>query len=200
MTYMRKAGSLGAVLALAGIAACGLRSSEPPGPGYESGLVPDFRGQRVIVLPFQLRAGGHPDVDHELLFALRGAPVSVDWVGPDELRDALARSPGMGIRLDGLDVHQFLVAEVQRVGDPLFGDLYRLGGLVDARYAVLPVEIRARAENDGSRRVMEVRTAVLEVRTGRVLWYGVLEGPPGSPGGLEATVGAVEALARRLVP
>jgi hypothetical protein len=164
------------------------------------GLVPDLRGQRVMVLPFQLRRGGHRDVDEEFLFALRSRPVAADWVGPGELQDALARNPGTGVRLDALNVQPFLAGEVHRVGDPLFGELYRLGTLVDARLAVLPVEVRSRPEGEEGDRVVEAGAAVLDTRTGHVLWYGIMEGQLGPSGDRAATVGALEALARRILP
>lgn len=180
--------------------ACGARSTPPPAAGFESGAVPDLRGRRVMVLPVQLRHGGHPDVDGEILFALRSRPAAVEWVGPGELHEVLARSPGTRIRLDALNVQPFLAAEVQRVGDPLFGDLYRLGALVDARFALLPVETRTRAEEEGAGYAVEIAAALLDTRTGRVVWYGILDGPPGPPGDRSATVAAAEALARRVVP
>jgi hypothetical protein len=193
-------GSAFGLLLLIVLAACGSRSNPPPEAGFEMGLVPDLRGQRVMVLPFQLRRGGHADVDAEFLFALRSRPVAAQWVGPGELQDALARNPGIGIRLDALNVQPFLVGEVHRVGDPLFGELYRLGTLVDARLAVLPVEVRSRPEGDEGERVVEAGAAVLDTRTGHVLWYGIMDGPPGPSGDRVATVGALEALARRILP
>lgn len=192
-------GALG-LLVLAILVGCGSRSNPPPGPGFETGLVPDLRGQRVMVLPFQLRRGGHEDVDAELLFALRSRPTAAEWIGPGELQTVLARSPGTGIRLGALNVQPFLVGEVQRVGDPLFGDLYRLGALSNARVAVLPVEVRSRPEGEEGDLVVEAGAAILDTRTGHVLWYGIMEGPPGPPGDRGATVGAVEALARRILP
>lgn len=153
-----------------------------------------------MVLPVQLRRGGHPDVDAELLFALRSRPTGAEWIGPGELRESLAQNPGTGIRVDGLNVQPFLMGEVRRVGDPLFGDLYRLAAMVDARFAVLPVEVRPRAEGEDGAQAVEIAAAVLESRTGHVLWYGILDGPPGPAGDRAATVGAVEALARRILP
>jgi hypothetical protein len=193
-------GTLALLLTLALVVGCGLRSSPPPSAGFETGMVPDMRDQRVMVFPVQVRGGGHPDVDDELMFALRTRPAGAEWFGPRELGDVLARSPGTGIRLTGLDVQPFLLGEVRRVGDPLFGYVYRLGAMVDADYALLPVEVRSRAQGEAEARVGEVGAAILEARTGRVLWYGILEGPPGPPGAREATVGAVEALARRVLP
>src|SRR5690606_41240524 len=65
------------------------------------------------------------------------------------------------------------------IGDPLFGDLRRLGALVDARYALLPVSAEFVPGPDGTGRV-ELAAAIIDTLGGRVLWYGVVAGAPGS--------------------
>jgi hypothetical protein len=178
------------------ISACAGRSSAPPSPGYERGGVPELRGVRILLLPLQLRTGGHPDFDRELEYALRQRPGGTDWVAPEAIRQVLARSPGTGILIDQLPVRPFLAGELLRVGDPLFGDLYRLGALVGASWALLPVEAKARTE--GAAEAIELSAALLDVRTGSVVWYGVVEGSPGSPGALATSASAAEVLARRV--
>jgi hypothetical protein len=69
---------------------------------------------------------------------------------------------------------------------------------MDARVALLPVEARARAYED--QEVVEISAALLDVRTGRVLWFGVVEGERGSPGAISLAATAAEALSRRLGP
>jgi hypothetical protein len=194
-SFMRRCG----VLLLLVLVGCSARTSAPPGAGYERGGIPELRGERVIVLPVQMRTAGHPDLDSELEFALREFGGSAEWVLPVTLRTALERSPGTGIRIDGLPVRVFLAGEVQRVGDPLFGDLYRLGALVDAPWALLPVEasVGSGTNEEGGHSVM-LSAALLDVRTGRVVWFGVVEGVPDAPGGLAGTASVAEALARRL--
>ncbi len=186
------------VALLAGAAGCAARSTDPPSAGYERGGIPELRGERVLLLPLQLRGAGHPDLDRELAWALRAVGERTEWVAPDELRTLLARSPGVGVRIDDLPVRAFLLGEIQRVGDPLFGDLYRLGVLADASWALLPVETRGRAGGTPGEEVIEIAAALLETRTGRVAWYGVVEGVPGPPTALPPSISAAEALARRV--
>jgi hypothetical protein len=188
-------GTAVAALALVALVGCAGRASAPPTAGYERGGLPDLRGARVLLLPLQLRTGGHADFDRELEYALRqrGGP---DWVAPGAIREILERSPGTGILIDQLPVRPFLAGELLRVGDPLFGDLYRLGALAGASWALLPVESKARAE--GSSEAIEVSAAVLDVRTGNVVWFGVVQGTPGVPGALATSASAAEALARRV--
>jgi hypothetical protein len=113
---------------------------------------------------------------------------------PDELDALLRRSPGVQARTRSLPVGMFLRAEVERIGDPLYGDLRRLAALSGADVAFLPVEIRF-AEG-----AYQVASALLDPRTGRVLWFGIIAGEEGSfenPGTLASTM---DALARTLFP
>jgi hypothetical protein len=180
------------------MAGCSARTSPPPEAGYERGGIPDLRGERVLILPPQRVEGGHPDLERELVYALESRGPSVTWIGPEAIRRRVAANPGLGLDPDGLPVERFLSGEIQRVGDPLFGVIYRLAALEDATLAVLPVLVREREEENGAR-AMELAVALLHPRSGRVYWYGIVDGAPGAPGDLAATASAVEALARRLV-
>ncbi len=97
-----------------------------------------------MVLPFQLSPGVSQGVlaDPELAHALRTRGEGVKWVFPPEMDEILERSPGVPTQIRGLPVHIFLQAEVDRVGDPLFGQLLRLGGLTGADVALIPVELK----------------------------------------------------------
>jgi hypothetical protein len=184
-------------LAILGVG-CSPRSSPPPEAGYERGGIPELRGERVLLLPPQRVEGGHPDLERELVYALETRGPSVTWIGPEAIRRRVVSNPGLGLDPDGLPVDRFLAGEIQRVGDPLFGAIYRLAALEDATLAVLPVLARERVEADGSR-VVELAVALLHPRSGRVYWYGIVDGTPGAAGDLSATASAVEALARRLL-
>jgi hypothetical protein len=170
---------------------------EPPGPGSSTGTPPDLRGVRVMLLPTQSVRGIATDPDPEIRFAVSQRGSQVLWSYPDDLRRALARSPGMGVDIDALAVGGFLRAEVRRVGDPLFGDLRRLAALTDARAALIPVEVR-RAGGEGDQAV-EIAAALIHVDTGRVLWFGVVEGRPGAADDPGSLASAAETLARTLV-
>lgn len=158
---------------------------------------PDLRGSVVMVLPFQDVTGPRGDVDAELAFALQGRGRGVTWILPPRLQEALDRSPGLGGRIRGLSVGAFGAAEVKRVGDPLYGDLRRVGSLVDAEVALLPLRVWVHTGGQGSR--LRASAALLHVRTGRVLWFGLVEGEardPAEPGALAAVV---ERLAQTLL-
>lgn len=186
------------ILALGLVVGCGAGTANPPEAGYDRGGVPDLRGQRVLVLPAQIVRGGHVDLERELAYALTSRGTQTRWVTPDRLRERMDRTPGFGVDLDRLPVEAFLVGELQRIGDPLFGDLYRLAALEDAQLVLIPVEVRERQDGEAAL-VVEVAAALIHARSGRVLWFGVVEGRPGARGDLAATASAADALARRLV-
>jgi hypothetical protein len=193
------------VLALATLAACASRA-EPPSPDRPPDTrPPDLTGASVMVLPAQAAPGSNtlpdaepvPGLDREIAFWLAESAPRVEWVFPPALERALERSPSLGIRLNALAVASFHRAEVEIIGDPLFGDLRALGALVDARYALLPVaaEFALAAEGGGSGRV-EMRVALIDTRGGRVLWFGALAGEAGMAGTPSTAATAAQALAR----
>ncbi len=150
-----------------------------------------------MVLPLQIRTGAHPDVGREIEFALGRPGGSVEWVGPEALQETIARSPGLEVQIDELPVGVFLTGAVERIGDPLFGALYRLGALTDTPVALLPVEARALAR-DGEESV-QISAALVDTRTGVVVWFGIVEGQRGPPGELSLAATAADALARRVM-
>lgn len=189
---------LAALAALLGAWACGPRTAPPPEPGTVSGVAPDLRGRRVMVLPVQHALGVPGDPDAELAHALRERGAEVSWILPAEVSRILARSPSVQARTSGLPVGDFLVAEVTRVGDPLYGELRRMAALVDAEVILLPVQVGLAAEAGAQARV-RFWTTLLEVRTGRVLWFSVLEGAPAPAGDPRALATAADAVASALL-
>ena len=119
----------------------------------------------------------------------------MDWTFPPELEESLRRSPGVSVRLNGLPVQVFNQAEVNRVGDPLFGHLVRLATLSGADVALIPVSLEY-AETG----TFILSTALINTGNGRVVWYGVLEGEPGGAGDPAAMASVTEALAKTLFP
>ena len=150
-----------------------------------------------MVLPFQDATGLAGDADAELAFALQGRGRGVTFVLPTRLQEALDRSPGLGGRIRGLSVGAFGAAEVKRVGDPLYGDLRRVASLVDAEVALVPLRLWVEPGTAGSR--LRASAALLHVRTGRVLWFGFVEGEPRDPADPGALAQVVERLARTLL-
>jgi hypothetical protein len=169
----------------------------PPGPGEARGFLPDLRGQRVLVLPVQLRAGVPEGMqaDEELAHAFRTLGQGVEWIFPPEMDALLSRSPGASARIRDLPVRVFLQADVERIGDPLYGELRRLSALTGAGLALIPVELRY--SEAGAYRVTG---ALVSLRSGRVNWLGVVEGDVRGAADPGALASVAERLARAVVP
>ena len=178
---------------LAAVAACGGGTSPAPQPGQMRGVPPDLRGRRVMLLPVQQVLGVRGDADAELTFALEDLGRDVDWILEEEIAAVLARSPAFDARTRGLPVGRFLQAEVRRVGDPLFGLLRRLAALVDAEWILIPIAASFEPNQlvEGSTPRVRLTLALIEPRSGRVVWFGIEEGgdfPQGDPRGLASAV------------
>jgi hypothetical protein len=193
----RRAGPLWVAAALA-LGACGTRSAAPPEPGTIRGVAPDLRGIRVLLLPVQQNLGVRGDLDAELSNALRERGRDVAWIAASELEARLARSPAMQARTRGLPVGIFVQAEVQRVGDPLYGELRRIAALVNAEAVVLPVQATLEV-TPGEDPKIRLWTALIDVRSGRVPWFAVLEGGAFPQGDPRALASAVEEVSRSLL-
>lgn len=182
-------------------ASCALRSSdEPPGPGWERGGIPNLDGVTVLVLPVQRAYVTGGDIDSEIVFALRaraGERLELrdvsDLCGMTEGAGAFAVNPAH------LDVSAFFRGEVERVGDPLYGAQYRLAALVGADLVLLPVQARSVVHGEEEVSVV-LNAALLEPRSGRVVWQGILEGDRASAGSPGSAASVAEHLAARLLP
>ena len=182
------------------VAACAGKTPAPEA-GHVAGLVPDLRGVRVMVLPVQ-RARGlevRSDPDAEVEYALSERGVSVDWIWPGEIRAIAGRTPGLDMNVDGLPVSVFLQAEVQRIGDPLYGNLRRLSAVANADIALVPVDVRENIDETGQRSV-EIAATLIQTRTGRVLWFGIVAGEHGDSGAQVGLARAAGLLARAILP
>ncbi len=174
-------------------------TTQAPAAGDSQGFIPDLRGRRVMVYPVQLRTGVPGDADQEITFALRNKSSEVVWIFSDELEEVVARSPSVDTRVRGLPVSSFLAAEVERVGDPLFGQLLRLGLLTDSDIALIPVALQPGAQGVGGTSVVEIVATILHVRTGEVIWFGVVSGRPGQVADFGLVASAVEEFAATLL-
>jgi hypothetical protein len=180
--------------------ACSKRAPPPTPETTASAPPPSLTGATVMLLPAQPGPGGSiarepvPGLDAELAFWLAERAPRVSWVFPEEIERILARSPSIEIDLHALAVSSFHAAQVRNIGDPLFGDLNRLGALTNSRAALVPVAAGWIGDGAGSGAV-QVSLALIDNRTGRVIWYGVAEGEPGPEGSREVAASAAEAVA-----
>jgi len=190
--------TVGTLLAAVLTFGCGGTAAAPVA-GSSEGFIPDLRGREVMVFPVQIRTGVPGDASPEIVFALRAKGTEVDWIFPDELEALLARAPAVDSSVRGLPVGIFLNAEVQRIGDPLFGQLRRLGALTGSDIALIPVAVRPGAEGVGGASVVEIVATIVNVRNGQVIWFGIVAGRPGSVADFGSVASAVESLVETLL-
>ena len=93
----------------------------------------------------------------------------------------------------------FLRTEVDRVGDPLYGQLRRLGEMTRAEVAFIPVTLRVGTDEATGGSTVEIVSTILDVRSGRVVWFGVVAGRPGPTADFASVASAVETLAATLL-
>ncbi len=153
-----------------------------------------------MVLPVQTgRAPAAPGLDAELEFWLSDHAPGVKWVFPPALERSLARSSMLEVPIRALAVSSFHYAQVERIGDPLYGDLRRAGAIAGARYALLPIMGSYVPGQSESGRV-ELAVALIDTMGGGVLWYGVVAGERGEPDDPAIVASAARALALTLFP
>lgn len=184
----------------AAVSACGGRSVPEPAPGASVGFPPDLRGRRVVLLPMQRNQGVRGDVDAEIRFAFSDLGREVEWVFEDEVREALDRAPTIDADTRGLPVEAFNQAIVERVGDPLYGQLRRISALVDGEVILIPIRATFEPNETIVNSLPRVRLSatLIEPRTGRVLWFGIEEGQDLPQSDPRALASAVETLARSI--
>ncbi|HEX6589686.1 MAG TPA: hypothetical protein VF039_11720 [Longimicrobiales bacterium] len=188
-------------IALALTAACA--GDPPPSPDLPQPAVPNLAGLDVMVLPAQPAPGGVPAGFDEALSALLETEYdNVDWRLPGELVRAAARSPILDVDPRALSVSILRNPEETHIRDPLLGDLRRLGGLVDARYAVVVYRVGyvVPAHSTIGQGRIEAAVAILDTVGGRILWRGLAAGERGPVGDEVALATAVQNVARLIGP
>jgi hypothetical protein len=157
-------------------------------------------GTQVMVFPVQLRQGVAGDPTAEVVDALRARGRGVRWLMPDSLHAVLRRNPSLDVPLDAMPVGVFLRTEVNRIGDPIFAYLRRLNALTGGRVALIPVQVRVRAATAETPAAIEIAAALVDAESGRVYWFGIVEGEPGDGSSPRTLASTADALARRFFP
>lgn len=156
---------LAGLLLLTVVLACAGPSSSPPPTAPFS-----LAGQRVLVLPVQ--NAHEPDGGSDsLLAALQRYEPRAIWIGPADLQRALRRLPAFAADPAALPHDPLVHHGDRRAGEPLASELRRFSALADARWVLLPR--KAQFVNASPR----ISAALLDARTGVVLWAGHAEEP-----------------------
>ena len=188
------------------LAACAKHHAPPPVANKLVRHAPDLSGNKVMLFPVQGSGMGGGGVGTKAAGPLQRVPAVLDsaiadalsakapdvrWVGRAQLERVLARSPMLSVDLHALAVASFRRAQVEMIGDPLYGDLRTLGGIVDARFALVPVTAAYVPQADGTGRI-EIAVALIDTSLADVLWYGVAAGSNGAANDAAAATSAAE--------
>jgi hypothetical protein len=166
-----------------------------PVPARQSagGELAALAGQPLVVLPVQtlrLAVPGWSEkigddsayratLDDEIAFAVRERRIRGKWAFPPDLARAARRNPTYAadpytIALDPLRPVEKDADKM--IGEPLAGQLRALAALFDARYALIPVEIRLAPDGDAARATLHL--VVVDARQARLTWKGDVTGEP----------------------
>lgn len=158
------------------------------------GSLQRFAAVKVILLPVQtLRAEGHPAwrvrpgrdtvvtraVDRALEDVMGERGLAKQLVFVSQLHRAAQRNPTY--LTDPYDVRaaEALRAAARKpqdaIGEPLVSQLRALAGVSDARYAIVPVELRFESGADSSGHAV-LRVATVDTRAAQLLWIGEVAG------------------------
>ena len=189
---------LAAVLALP---ACGGKKPAPAGPPPPTAVAPmDLGGQQVVILPVQQSTGvgfNREQITAEVVAALQARDSATQWITPERLRRLLRQSPGYAPDPAALPNDPYLSHGERRVAGPLADPIRRYAALTRARLVLVPRSAAAISDSVGTR--VRLTAAVVDARTGLVVWWGEADGEPAAPEDRAGIVSAAQALARRMV-
>jgi hypothetical protein len=175
-----------------------------PGPPPPPVAVPamDLGGNRVLVLPVQAASGiegGRDRATAEILFALRDRDARTPWVAPDDLRNALRRSPGYAPDPGALPSDPYMHHRERRIAEPLVGVVRRYSALMNTRLVLILREARFHPRGEAGEGAVRLHATMVDSRTGAVVWYGEADGAVAAQGDPVLLPSAAAALAARMV-
>lgn len=195
--------SLPFIVALALVASCARSAAAPPASSVPAspaaasaqpavrGVLAPLAAQPLVVLPVQglrLTVAGWSDkvgdpraylatVDDEIAFAVGERGVRARWAFAPDLARSARRNPSYATDPYAIALDPLTKAERDPdaiIAEPLAGQLRALAGLWDARYALVPVEMRLAPAENGGRPVIHL--VLVDVRESRVTWKGDVTG------------------------
>jgi hypothetical protein len=169
----------------------GAQSPNVAPQGAPRGALAPLASEALIVLPVQALRVSVPEwtekvgdpraylstVDDEIAFAVRDRGVKGQWAFPADLARSAKRNPGY--TADPYNLAVDALAPVERdadklVGEPLAGQLRAFAGLFNARYALVPVEMRLVPDASGGRATLHL--VVVDTRAARLTWKADVPG------------------------
>ncbi|HLM68689.1 MAG TPA: hypothetical protein VK358_14215 [Longimicrobium sp.] len=188
---------------LAVLAACGGGNKPAPGqPAPAVAVAPmDLGGQRVLILPVQASAGlqfTREAVTDAFVAALRARDTRTQWIDPARLRRSLASSPNFAPDPAALPNDRYEVHGQRRIQGGLGDAVRRYMALTEARLVVIP-RSAVLVSPDSAPAFVRMSAAVVDARTGFVVWHGEADGVPAPADDRALVTSAAEAMAARMV-
>jgi hypothetical protein len=183
-------------------ASCGGKKPPPGGVAPATAVAPmDLGGQRVLILPVQSSTGlafNREIVTDEIVAAIRARDTRTQWIDPARLRRSLAASPTFAPDPAALPNDRYEVHGDRRIQGGLADAVRRYMALTEARIVVIPRSATLITPDSGGAFV-RLNAAVVDARTGFVVWWGEADGRPAEPGDRALITSAAVALAARLL-
>lgn len=192
-----------ALLAGAAASACGGKAKPAPGQVAPAVAVApmDLGGQRVLILPVQASAGlqfTREDVTAEIVSALRGRDTRTQWIDPARLRRSLASSPNFAPDPAALPNDRYEMYGQRRIDGGLADAVRRYMALTEARLVVIP-RSAVLVSPDSAPAFVRVSAALVDARTGMLVWWGEADGRPAAGDDRALIASAAQAIAARMV-
>ena len=188
--------------ALLAATACGPKKPPPGQVAPAVSIAPmDLGGQRVLILPVQASSGltfNREMVTDEIVAAIRARDTRTQWIDPARLRRSLAQSPTFAPDPAALPNDRYEAYGERRIQGGLADAVRRYMALTEARLVVIPRSATLVTPDSGGAFV-RLSAAVVDARTGMLVWWGEADGAPAAPGDRALITTAAAALAARLV-
>ncbi len=183
-------------------AACGGKKTPPGQVAPAVSIAPmDLGGQRVLILPVQSASGlpfNREIITDEIVAALRARDTRTQWIDPARLRRSLAQSPTFAPDPAALPNDRYEAYGARRIQGGLHDAVRRYMALTEARLVVIPRSATLVTPDSGGAFV-RLNAAVVDARTGMLVWWGEADGQPAAPGDRALITTAATALAARLL-
>jgi hypothetical protein len=185
-------------------ASCGGKKPPPGGVAPAVAIAPmDLGGQRVLILPVQSASGlafNREIITEEIVAAIRARDTRTQWIDPARLRRTLAGSPTFAPDPAALPNDRYEMHGQRRIQGGLADAVRRYMALTEARLVVIP-RSAAMITPDSGGAFVRLNAAVVDARTGFVVWWGEADGRPAPAEDRALITSAATALAvRMLVP
>lgn len=198
------------LFAAAMLGGCGKPHAQAPAPLSGAQSAPVLTGVHVVLFPVQQGRVPAADatlhhwpvdrdaLDTEIGYWLTQNKAAATWTLPPAIERALQRSPGLDVDPHNLAVGLFQRARVERIGDPLFGDIRKIAAVSDAQLAVIPVAAEFVGASEQTAH-LEIATAIIKMDAD-VLWFGVIAGTEHGANSGAAIASAAQAFAQAFAP